>query len=65
MSQTIKDYTEEELKEIIRYTVRETIENIFEDYFALSSDNFIKSIEKSRKEYKQGKFVKIEDAFDV
>lgn len=45
------------LKKIIDELVKQNIEDVIEDIEALSSKRFMKSITKSRKEYKEGRFV--------
>lgn len=57
----VKDLSVDELKYIIKRVVEETIEDYIEDILALSSSNFIKSIEDARKEYKEGKYKFLED----
>ena len=60
----IKDLTIEELQALISGIVKKTLEDTVEDLQALSSSNYIKSIQTARKEYKVGKVKSIEDLFD-
>lgn len=61
----ISDLTIEQLKEIINQAVRENMEDVVENIEALSSKKFVKSIERSRKEYKEKKFKGFKEVFDV
>ena len=61
----VSDLTIEQLKKIVDELVKQNLEDIVEDIEALTSKRFIKSIEKSRKEYKEGKFKTFEEVFDV
>ena len=59
------DMDEKELKVLIKESVREVMEDLIEDLLALSSKEFLKSIEKARNDYKQGKIKYFEELFDV
>ena len=61
----VSDLTIDQLKKIIDELVKQNLEDFIEDIEALSSRKFIKSIEKSRKEYKEGKFKSFEEVFHV
>jgi len=61
----LKDMDEEELKLLIKESVREVAEDLIEDLMALSSKEFLKSIEEARSDYKQGKIKHFEELFDV
>ena len=61
----LKDMDTEELKLLIKESVREAVEDIIEDLIALSSEKFLKSIEEARDDYKQGKIKHFEELFDV
>jgi len=63
--QKVSDLTVEQLKLIIDKLVKQNLEEMVEDLEALSSRNFIKSIEKSRKEYKEGKSKSFEEVFNL
>jgi lipoate-protein ligase A len=65
MEPKIKDLTVREFRTLISETVKETLEDIIEDSLALTSDQFIKSIEEARADYKEGKFKKLEKILDV
>jgi len=51
----IKDLTVSELKALISDTVKESVEDLIEDLLALSSDEYLGSIEEARKDYKEGR----------
>ena len=61
----VSDLTIDQLKKIIDELVKQNLEDFIEDIEALSNRKFIKSIEKSRKEYKEGKFKSFEEVFHV
>ena len=61
MTVKVKDMTAEELQKLIADTVNSLVEDLMEDILGLSSEKYLKSIEEARKEYKDGKFTKIED----
>lgn len=52
-------------KSIGVFIPKEMWEDLLEDMEALSSPNYLKRIAQSRKEFKEGKYVDFEDAFDV
>jgi len=61
----LRDMDEKELKVLIKESVREVMEDLIEDLLALSSKEFLKSIEEARNDYKQGKIKYFEELFDV
>ncbi|MBZ0204137.1 MAG: hypothetical protein IT281_07270 [Ignavibacteria bacterium] len=61
----ISDLTIEQLKEIINQAVKENMEDVLENIEALSSKRFVKSVERSRKEYKEKKFKDFKEVFNV
>lgn len=65
MEQSIKDLSVNEFKHLINDTVRKAFEEISEDILALSSKKYIQSIEKARKDYKEGKTKSFEEVFSV
>jgi len=65
METKVKDLTVGELKALISDAIKESIEDLIEDMMALSSDEYIKSIEEARKEYKEGKIKYLEEISDV
>ena len=65
MSTRIKDLTVSELQNLISDTIRATTEELVEDILALSSEEYVHSIEEARKEYREGRVKQFEDVFDV
>jgi len=61
MTVKVKDMTVEELQKLIADTVNSVMEDLLEDILGLSSENYLKSIEEARVEYKEGKTTKLED----
>ena len=61
----VQDLSVVEFQSLISDTVRETMENIIEDIFALSSDKYLRSIKEARSNYNQGKVKNLEEIFDV
>ena len=62
---SVKDLSTEELQALISSTVRETMEDFMENMLALSSENYLRSIEEARRDYKEGRIKPIEEVFDV
>ena len=62
---SVKDLSTEELQALISSTVRETMEDFIEDMLALSSGNYLRSIEEARRDYKEGRIKPLEEVFDV
>lgn len=65
MSKKVRDLTVEELQEIIERKVKEVLEDILEDFLALSSKEYLESIETARKEYQEGKVKSFEEIFGI
>lgn len=61
----IADLTVEEFKSLITEAFKEIMEELSEDITALSSDDYLKSIEEARKDYRSGQVKKFEEVFDV
>lgn len=59
----VKDLTVEELKTIISDTVKDSMQDIVEDMLALSSEEYVRSIEEARSDYKEGRVKSFEDIF--
>jgi len=51
----------EDLKGILLGVIKEALEDIKEDIEALASDEYIESIKEARKEYREGKYKRLED----
>ena len=65
MEMKVKDLTVEELKSLISETIKESFEDLIEDIVALSSDEYLRSIEGARRDYKEGKIKYLEEISDV
>jgi hypothetical protein len=65
METKVKDLTVEELQSLISDTIKSTLEDLIEDMLALSSDEYLQSIEEARKDYKEGRIKYLEDIIDV
>ena len=61
MSTNINELTVEELEQLIRKTVHETMDEYLEDLEALSSESFRTSIKEARNEYKEGEHSTLKD----
>ena len=61
----IIDLSIEEFRVFISDTVNAAMEDSIEDFLALSSDNYLKSIKEARKDYKAGKVKSLEEVFNV
>lgn len=65
METKVKDLTIGELRSLISDTVKEAMEDLIEDVLALSSPQYLRSIEEARKDYKEGKVKSLEESFDI
>ena len=65
METKVKDLTIGELRFLVSDTVRAVMEDLIEEVMALSSDEYLKSIEEARSDYKEGKVKELEEIFDV
>jgi hypothetical protein len=65
METKVKDLTVGELQSLISDTVREAMEDLIEDILALSSNEYLRSIEEARSDYKAGKVKYLEELVDV
>ncbi|MBC2698596.1 MAG: hypothetical protein HF975_07080 [ANME-2 cluster archaeon] len=61
----MKDLTVMELHSLISDTVKETMEDLIEDMLALSSDEYLYSINEARNDYNEGRLKKFEEIFNV
>jgi hypothetical protein len=61
METKVKDLTVEELQSLISDTIKSTLEDLIEDMFALSSDEYLQSIKEARKDYREGRIKYLED----
>ena len=55
MSTEVKDLSLDELKQLIRETVRESVDDAIEDFAALSSGKYLASIEEAREDARAGR----------
>ncbi len=65
MEKRISELSESELSVLIENIVKKTMEEISEDILALTSKNYIQSIEEARKNYKEGKVKEFNEVFGV
>jgi len=65
MEPKIKDLTVREFRTLISEIFKEIIEDVLEDFLALTGDQFIKSIEEARADYKEGKVKHLEEILDI
>lgn len=61
----IKELTVEEFKRVVSETIKEAFEDLLEDLIALNSENYLNSIEETRKDFKEGRVKKLDNALDV
>jgi len=54
-----------ELHSLISDTVKGTMEDFIEDILALSSDDYLHSINEARSDYKEGRVKNFDEIFDV
>ena len=65
METRVKDLTVGELQSLITDTIKSALEDVLDDIAALSSDEYLQSIEEARNDYKTGNMKRLEDLFDV
>ncbi len=65
METKVKDLTVGELKSLISDTIQESLEDLVEDIVALSSEEYLRSIEEARTDYKKGKIKYLKEISDV
>jgi len=65
MEMKVKDLTVRELKSLISDTIKESFEDLIEDIVALSSEEYLRSIEEARTDYKEGRIKYFEEISDV
>jgi hypothetical protein len=65
MEKKIADLTVNEFQLLLNQTVHKAFEEISEDILALSSPEYLKSIEKARQNFKEGKTKTFEEVFNV
>lgn len=63
MKEKISELTVDEMKSLISESVRETMEDVIEDFVALNSPEYLKSIAEAREDYKQGRVKTLEQLF--
>jgi len=61
----VKDLTIEELQNVIKTTVEETMQEFMEEVFASNSQSYLTSIEEARADYQAGRVMSFEEAFRV
>jgi hypothetical protein len=61
----VKDLTVGGLKSLISDTVKNVMEDLIEDMLALSSDEYLRSIEEARRDYNEGRVKYFEEVFDA
>ena len=65
METKVKDLTANQLRSLVSDTVRGTMEDLIEDLLALSSKEYLKSIEEARDDYKKGKEKSLEEVINA
>jgi hypothetical protein len=65
METRVKDLTVGELQSLITDIIKSALEDVLEDIAALSSNEYLQSIEEARSDYKTGNVKRLEDLFDV
>lgn len=65
METMVKDLSVVEFRSLMSDAIRGTMEDLIEDMLALSSDEYLQSIEEARTDYKEGRVKCLEEIFDV
>ena len=61
----VRDLTVEELRALISSAVKDALEDLVEDLLALSSEEYMRSVEEARRDHKEGRVKRFEEVFDV
>ncbi|MHA1210810.1 MAG: hypothetical protein ACTSRF_16540 [Candidatus Freyarchaeota archaeon] len=61
----VRDLTVEKLRALISSAVKDALEDLVEDLLALSSEEYMRSVEEARRDYKEGRVKRFEEVFDV
>ena len=64
MATKVKDLTVGELQSLISDTIKSAMEDVLEDIVALSSEEYLRSIEEARSDYIAGRMKPIEALFE-
>ncbi len=65
METMVKDLSVVEFRSLLSDAIRGAMEDLIEDMLALSSDEYLHSIEEARTDYKEGRVKCLEEIFDV
>jgi len=65
MEPKIKDLSIEEFRNLLYETMESLFEEFLEDILALTSEEYLKSIEEARQDYREGRTKSFEEIFDV
>lgn len=65
MEKKINDLTVNEFQLLVNQSVHKAFEDVSEDILALSSQDYLNSIEDARNDFKEGKTKSFADVFDV
>lgn len=65
METMVKDLSVVEFRSLMSDAIRSTMEDLIEDMLALSSDEYLQSIEEARTDYKEGRVKFLEELFDA
>lgn len=65
MCPRVQDISTDELRDLIAATVTETMEDVIEDFLALSSPEYIQSIEEAREDYRNGNAKPLENVLNA
>ncbi len=61
----VKDLTVEELRNLISDTVTDSMQDLIEDMTAISSENYLQSIEEARNDYTEGRVKSFEEIWCI
>ena len=65
METKVKDLTVVDFQSLISDAFKDAMDDVIEDVLALTSNNYLKSIEEARNDYKEGKVKSLEEIFNV
>ena len=57
----VQNFTADELKIFINESIKEAMDEYFEDLIALTNKSYVQSIAEARREYSEGKVISLEE----
>ena len=65
MCPKVEELTTDELRDLIAGAVKTAVEDVIEELVALSSPEYLRSIEEARRDYREGNVTPLDEALDA